>query len=133
MPDAYAALKIVHVASAAASIGLFALRGGWMMTAPERLQRRWVRIVPHVIDTVLLASAIALTVMLDDLTANGGWLGAKVAALVAYIILGTIALKRGRTQGVRIAAFAAALVVFAYIVSVALSKSAAGFLAFLSP
>ena len=126
MADTYTMLKTVHVASAAASIGLFALRGGWMMAAPERLLRRWVRIVPHVIDTVLLASAIALAVMLDNYPATRSWLTAKVVALVAYIVLGTIALKRGRTLRVRVAAFAAALATFAYIVSVAITKSPAG-------
>lgn len=126
MADTYTMLKAVHVASAGASIALFALRGGWMMAAPERLLRRWVRIVPHAIDTVLLASAIALAVMLDNFSATGGWLTAKVVALVAYIVLGTIALKRGRTLRVRVAAFAAALATFAYIVSVAITKSPVG-------
>jgi uncharacterized membrane protein SirB2 len=132
MPDTYSVLKSVHVAAAAVSAALFALRGGWMMAAPERLRRRWVRIVPHVIDTVLLVSAIALAVMLDNFSATGGWLTAKVVALVAYIVLGTIALKRGRTLHVRVVAFVAALATFAYIVSVALTKSPAGFLAWMS-
>ena len=127
MPDTYTVLKTVHVASAAASVALFALRGGWMITAPERLRRRWVRIVPHVIDTVLLASAIALAVMLDNFPATGAWLSAKVVALVAYIALGTIALKRGSTLRIRVVAFAAALATFAYIVSVAIAKSPLGF------
>jgi uncharacterized membrane protein SirB2 len=58
-----------------------------------------------------------------------GWLTAKVAALLVYIALGAIALKRGRTRGVRIAAFIGAIVTFAYIVSVALAKSPLGLLA----
>ena len=52
-----------------------------------------------------------------------GWLTAKVFGLIAYIVLGTIALKRGRTPGIRTAAFCGALLVFAYIVAVAMSKS----------
>ena len=99
-----------------------------MLRSPQRLQQRWVRIVPHVVDTVLLASALWLAWQLG---ADGtrGWLWAKVAGLVAYVALGTIALKRGRTRGARIAAFAAALATFGYIVSVAIAKSPLSFLA----
>ena len=124
----FAAIRLVHTGAAALSIALFALRGAWMLRSPQRLQRRWVRIAPHVIDTVLLASALWLAWQLG---ADGtrGWLWAKVIALCAYIALGTIALKRGRTRGVRIVAFAAALVTFGYIVSVAITKSPLGVLA----
>jgi uncharacterized membrane protein SirB2 len=93
-----------------------------MLRAPERLAARWVGIVPHVVDTVLLASALWLAWQLGT-QGTRGWLWAKVVALVAYIILGSIALKRGRTRGIRIGAFVAALATFAYIVSVALAKS----------
>jgi uncharacterized membrane protein SirB2 len=126
-PD-YATIKHVHTGAAALSISLFVLRGVWMMRSPELLRQRWARIVPHVIDTLLLASALWLAWQLG---ADGtrAWLGAKVIALVAYIVLGSIALKRGRTRTVRAAAFAAALVTFAYIVSVAVAKSPLGFLA----
>lgn len=127
MALAYDELKAAHVASAAASLALFVLRGAWMIGAPHRLKRRWVRVVPHVIDTVLLVSAIALAVMIGNYPGTHGWLTAKVAGLFAYIVLGSIALKLGRTRGVRIAAFAAALAMFAYIVSVAITKSPAGF------
>jgi len=123
----YATLKAVHVASAATSLALFTLRGTWMLGAPHRLGHRWVRIVPHVVDTVLLVSAIALAVMIGNYPGTHGWLTAKVVGLIGYIVLGSIALKRGRTQHVRVAAFVAALAMFAYIVSVAITKSPAGF------
>jgi uncharacterized membrane protein SirB2 len=129
MTSAYAILKALHVGCAAASITFFCIRGAWMLGAPERLQRKWVRMLPHVVDTVLLVSAIALAVMLRNYPLTHGWLTAKVVGLFAYIALGTIALKRGRTRGIRIAAFAGAIVTFAYIVAVAVTKSPAGFLA----
>ena len=125
----YLTLKHVHVAAVATSYALFFVRGIWMMRAPKMLQRRWVRIVPHVIDTVLLASAIALAVMLRQYPFAAGWVTAKVTGLVVYILLGTIALKRGRTKQVRIGAWIAAQIVFLYIVSVALTKSPLGVLA----
>jgi uncharacterized membrane protein SirB2 len=122
----YAAVKHVHVGAAAASLALFSLRGAWMRWSPARLDRAWVRIVPHVVDTVLLASALWLAVTLG---AFPGWLAAKVIALLCYIALGTIALKRGRTRAQRTTALVAALATFAYIVSVAVTKSPLGLLA----
>ena len=124
----YGTIKLVHMGAAALSISLFALRGAWMLRAPQRLRQRWVRVAPHVIDTVLLVSALWLAWQIG---ADGtrGWLWAKVVALLVYIALGTVALKRGRTRGVRIAAFAAALATFGYIVSVAVTKSPLGVLA----
>ena len=126
MPE-YAAIKQVHVTAAGLSLALFVLRGAWRAVSPERLAARWVRVVPHVIDTVLLVSALWLAWQLGSDAAP--WITAKVAALVAYIVLGTIALKRGRTPAIRAGAFFAALATFGYIVSVAFTKSPWGALA----
>jgi uncharacterized membrane protein SirB2 len=123
--NAYSAVKHVHMSAAALSIALFVVRGAWMMRAPERLGRRWVRIVPHVIDTVLLGSALWLAWQIG-FAANASWLGTKIVALVVYVVLGTIALKRGRSREMRIGAFVAAIATFAYIVSVAITKSPLG-------
>ena len=123
----YAAIKAVHVTAAAASLALFLLRAAWMLASPARLEMRWVKVVPHLVDTVLLASALWLA---WELGADGvrGWLVAKVVAVLVYIAAGSIALKRGRTRGVRVAALVVALATFAYIVAVALTKSALGFI-----
>lgn len=129
MQTAYPFLKMVHVGSAVVSLGLFIVRGMWMMASPQLLDRRWVKIAPHVIDTVLLASAIALAVMIGHYPGTHDWLTAKVVGLVVYILLGSIALKRGRTRAVRVSTFFAALAVFGYIVTVAITKSPAGPLA----
>ena len=115
-------LKIFHVSCATLSLALFALRGGWMLAESPRLQQRWVRIVPHVVDTLLLGSAIALALRLQQYPLVQPWLTAKVFALVAYIILGSVALKAGRSRAVRTCAFVAALAVFAYIVGVARTR-----------
>lgn len=119
----YPGLKIIHVSCAAASYLLFVTRGVWMMRKSDLLQQRWVRIVPHVIDTVLLASAIALTVILREYPLTHGWLTAKVSGLIVYIALGTAALKRGRTLRGRVAAWIAAQLVFMYIVAVAVTRN----------
>ena len=124
----YAAVKHLHVACVALSgAGLF-LRGLLMMANSALLQRRWIRIVPHVNDTVLLAAAIALMLLTRQYPFVDAWLTAKVLGLVAYIVLGAVALRPGGPRGVRIAAWLAALAVFAYIVSVALTKSPWGLL-----
>ena len=123
----YATIKALHVGAAAISIALFVLRGAWRVVSPERLAARWVRVVPHVIDTVLFASALWLAWQVGRGAAP--WIAAKVVALLAYIVLGSIALKRGRTPAIRAAAFFAALATFGYIVSVAIAKSPWGVLA----
>ena len=115
----YVILKYTHVAAVVASFTLFFVRGLWMMTAPEKLAVRWVRVVPHVIDTVLLVSAIALAAITAQYPFVQPWLTAKVLALLAYILLGTVAIRRGRTRRVRIVAWILALLVFGYIVAVA--------------
>ena len=118
----YLVLKYVHVGAVVVSFGLFFLRGMWMMAAPEKLTVRWVRVVPHVIDTVLLVSAIALAAITAQYPFVQPWLTAKVLALLAYILLGTVAIRRGRTRRVRIVAWILALLVFGYIVAVARAR-----------
>ena len=121
----YTAIKHVHMGAAALSIALFVTRGLWMLWAPEKLHARWVKIVPHVIDTALLASALWLAWQLGA-SAFGGWLIAKVAGLLVYIMLGIVALKRGRTRRIRAIAFIGAIATFGYIVMVAVTKSPLG-------
>ena len=124
MVTTYSLLKYLHVACVVLSGAGFALRGIWMMQGSPMLARRWVRVGPHVVDTVLLASAIALVIMMtDQYSLVHGWLAAKIFGLVAYIVLGSIALKYGRSSAIRISGFCGALLVFAYIVAVAITKS----------
>ena len=119
----YLLLKQVHVASAFLSIAGFAARGVLMLRDSRLLQSRFARIAPHVVDTVLLASAVALAWQSGQYPFAQSWLTAKVVALLAYIALGTVALKRGRTKTVRAIAFAAALAAALYIVAVALARN----------
>jgi uncharacterized membrane protein SirB2 len=121
--NSYTLLKDVHVTAVATSLSLFVLRAIWRMRDSARLQERWVRVVPHIVDTVLLASAIGLAIMLENYPGTHAWLTAKVVGLIVYIVVGSIAIKRGRTPTVRMAAFAGALLVFGYIVAVAITKS----------
>ena len=118
----YASLKITHVSCVAISYLMFVLRGIWMMRESTLLQRRWVKIVPHLVDTLLLASAVALAVMSHQYPLSNGWLTAKIVGLLIYIGLGTVALKRGKTRRTRVTAWLAAQAVFFYIVAVAITR-----------
>ena len=125
---AYSLLKNLHLTTIALTLALFVLRGVWMMASSPRLQARWVRIVPHINDSLLLASGISLAVLMQQYPLVHGWLTAKFFALILYIVLGTFALKRGKTRGQRIAAWVAALLVFGYMVAVAITHDPFPFL-----
>ena len=117
--------KFVHVTCVAVSGAGFLLRGIWMLQDSPRRHARWVRVAPHVVDSLLLASAIGLVVGLEQYPFVHAWLTAKVLGLVAYIGLGMLALHYGPNRGLRALALVAALAVFAYIVAVALTHRAA--------
>ena len=127
----YLIVQSLHVGCAALSISGFAARGALMLADSPLLRNRFVRVAPHVVDTALLLSAVWLAWALGQVPFVHGWITAKVLALLAYIFLGSVALRRGRTKGVRVAAFIAALAVAGYIVSVALTRDPRGPLAWL--
>lgn len=124
--NAYMIAKVVHVTCAAVSIAGFVTRFALALHRPEMLRHRAFRVIPHVNDTLLLAAAIVMLMVAQWNILDMPWLAAKVAGLVVYIGLGLVALRLGRTRRVRMIAFVGALIVFGYIVSVALHKSVAG-------
>jgi len=128
----YLPIRNLHTLAALLTISGFMLRGYWMVTRSARLEHRMTRTLPHIVDTIFLLSGIAmlLKLSLNPLTQN--WLLAKFAGLIAYILLGTVAIRRGSTMQIRMFAFVGALSAFAYIVGVALSKSAASWLVYLA-
>lgn len=102
------------------------MRGLWMLSDSLRLNQRWVRVVPHVVDTVLLGSAIAMAVISAQYPWAQAWLAAKLIGLLVYILCGMMALRRGKSKTTRGIYFAAAVLTFAYIVSVAITRSPLG-------
>jgi uncharacterized membrane protein SirB2 len=126
---AYTTLKFLHLSLALVSISGFVLRWAWMKSGSALLQHRLTRIVPHVVDSLFLASGIWLTLIIHQYPLAHAWLTAKTVGLLAYIVLGSMALKHARTPPAQLLSFSAALLVFVWIASVARSKSAAGFLA----
>jgi uncharacterized membrane protein SirB2 len=119
----YAVLKLIHVGSVIVSYAFFFLRGVWLMQDSEKLRQRWVKILPHIVDTILLTSAIILAMTIQQNPLDHSWLTAKVAGLILYIGLGMIAIRFGKTRRTKIMAWTAAQCVFIYIVLVALTKS----------
>lgn len=98
-----------------------------MIQGSAGLKRRWVKITPHVVDTVLLASAVVLAIRIQQDPIHDSWLSAKVVGLLLYIGLGMMALRFGKTRKAKILACVAAQFVFIYIVLVALTKNPAVF------
>lgn len=127
----YLALKAIHVVCAVVTISGFLLRGYWMLVSSPRLHLKATRIAPHVVDTLFLLSGIAMLWMTSLNPLTQPWLLAKFAGLVAYIILGTIAIRRGPTLQIRALAFVGAVALFAYIAGVAVTRSVASWVAYL--
>lgn len=119
----YMALKHLHMTTVVITFVLFSLRAAWALMESPQLQRKWVKILPHVNDTVLLLSAIGMTLILQQYPFQAAWLTAKVIGLILYILLGTLAIKRARTPAVRKLSIGGAYLVFFYILGVALTKS----------
>jgi uncharacterized membrane protein SirB2 len=115
-------VKTIHVTCVILTFLLFFIRGIWMMLDSQQLRRKWTRRLPPVIDTLLLASAIVLSVTIRQYPFVHPWLTAKVVALFFYIGLGMLALTYGSTKRIRIGSWIAAQLCFVYIVAVALTR-----------
>lgn len=125
----YGLIKSVHQGAVALSLAGFFARGAASLAGAGWVRSRLARTLPHVVDSVLLASALGLAWMLRLTPASAPWLMAKIVGLLVYIALGVIALRPGRPVAVRATAWLAALGVFGWIVSVALLKDPRGFVA----
>ena len=129
MIELYPEIRATHIAAVIASGMLFFCRGlavhlgaRWAMAAP-------LRYLSYTIDTVLLTAAVILTTIVHQYPFVNGWLTAKVLLLVMYILLGTFALKRGRTYTTRLVCWLAALAVYAFIISIARAHQPLGMFA----
>jgi len=122
----YLPVKNLHMAAVGLSIVFFIIRAYWSVTGSALLQLRPVRIVPHVVDSVLLVCGVILAVMIGPAQP---WILTKIVLLVAYIGVGTIAIKRGRTRATRLVAALTAIAIFLYIVGVAIRHDPASWFA----
>ena len=127
--ELYLSLRMIHITCVAIAAAGFLLRGAWMLRHSPLLERRLTRTLPHINDTLLLGAAIGMAWIAHLNPLDHPWLLAKLLGLLIYIVLGSIALRRGRTMQVRILAFAGALTTLGYIVAVALTRNPLPFLA----
>ena len=116
-------IKDLHVLLAVLSISGFVARGILMLRDSPLLSARWVRVAPHIVDTLLLVAGVWLAVRTAQYPFVHGWLTAKVVGIVAYIVVGAIGLRYGRTKRIRAIAWIGAIVIFLYIVGVAVTRS----------
>ena len=124
-------VKTIHIICVALSFAGFFVRGIWMMRDSVLLKQSWVRMTPQFIDTVLLVSAVVLAIQLHFSPLQQPWLMAKIIALLVYIGVGLVALRLGRSKKIRLAAWLSGLVIFMYIVSVALTRSVMGWFVYI--
>lgn len=126
MTDYYSQIKSVHVHAIGLSFAIFFLRGLLMLMHSKFTHHVALRYASYTVDTVLLAAALMLSAMLHQYPFVHAWLTAKVLLLLAYIVLGVLALRRARSRQAQILAFIAACLVFAMIYAVARAHHWAG-------
>lgn len=120
----YEALKLIHIASVVISISLFVYRFFLLNRRPELALVRWLKIAPHINDTLLLAAAIGMLVVAQLNPLDVVWLKTKIAALIIYIVLGSLCLHAPPRSAKQVVLFTLAFFTFSYIVYVALTKTA---------
>jgi uncharacterized membrane protein SirB2 len=129
MSEFYSQIKILHIACVVCSGVIFTFRGVLMWAESRWTNTLALRRLSYAIDTLLLGSAVSLAGILRQLPFVSSWLTAKLLLLVVYILLGIFALRRGRTRLTRQVCFVAALSVYAFIVSIAITHNPRGLFA----
>lgn len=124
LPTAYPTLKMVHAGCAALTLLLFIWRGRQSIRG-RQISRRLLRMVPDSVDSILLGSGIALMFVTGQYPFVNDWMTLKLLAVIAYIALGFVALRCGRSRLEKQAAWIAAMLVFAGIVWLAHARQVA--------
>jgi len=114
-------IKLIHLIFIFSSFISFTSRIGLSVFKPSLLQNKFIKIAPHVIDTILLLSGITLVIQGNWLAGEFGWIVSKFVLLLAYIGLGVMAM---RFSGIkRWLAFVAAIICFISIFIIAITKN----------
>ncbi|EAR08109.1 SirB2 family protein [Reinekea blandensis] len=119
----YLMIKHLHMTLALISILGFIVRGALAINQHSIMQQKWIRILPHIIDTGLIVAAIYLAWFLRLNPITQPWLAVKIVALVVYIVLGARVIKRRGSVKAQWVTYAAAIATFAYIGAVAMTRS----------
>ncbi len=126
----YLLVKAIHQVAVASSLGVFSIRACGSLLGAYWPKQKPARLLQHANDSILLSSALALAVIAGFSPLNAPWLLVKVLGLVVYIGLGTLVMREQALKGVRLGAFLLAVMLFGFIVSVALTKSPAGIMGY---
>lgn len=113
----------IHVATVILSLSGFVFRGVLRFSGSDLINRKWLKIAPHIVDTVLIVSAITLLLQASLNPLNTPWLLAKIVALIIYIGLGLIAFRFASSRSVALWSWGMAIMVFCYILAVAVTKN----------
>jgi len=117
----YPIVKHFHVILVITSITLFQYRY-WMYHVNKRNAPKAMKILPHCMDTLLLISGITMAIWIGLSPLQVDWLLFKLVALLFYIILGMLAMKKsGITQWF---CYVAASLAVVYMIMAANQKSA---------
>lgn len=120
-------IKDIHMSTAFISISFFMLRALWVFKGSQMMKQKWVKILPHINDSILLITAVLLVISVKQYPFVDAWLTAKFFALIVYIGLGMFALKHAKEMKHKVMFFVLSLLTFSYMVGVALTKSAGWF------
>jgi len=122
LSEHYLVIRNLHILTAVVSVLLFSVRF-LLFREPAGLRRRWIRVLPHVNDTLLLTFAILLCFVTHQAPLVTPWLTEKVLVVILYILAGMFALKWAKSRGGQVTWFVIALILFAYTANIAVSKS----------
>ncbi len=116
----YPHIKNLHITTVIFTGVFFLIRFIWMINGTLQQRGRWVKRLPAINDTILLACGLIMTTVIHQYPFINSWLTAKVLVLLVYIVSGLIALRLGKSQKIRIIAGIFALSCYSYIVSAAI-------------
>ena len=122
LSDHYLLIKQLHILTAVLSVTLFTIRFLLLVRSPAWRPGRWLRVLPHVNDSLLLILAVLLCIIIQQAPLITPWLTEKVAAVVLYILAGMFALKWSKTRLSKIIWFIIAIFMFAYAANIAINK-----------
>ncbi len=112
MAELYLMLKQAHMLFAAVSLVSFLVRSGLKFAGSSLLNKKPVKVLPHVNDSLLLACGVALAVIAGYNPLVQHWLLAKLVLLVVYIGSGLYVMKWSRNNTARAVGVLAALLCF---------------------
>lgn len=118
----YTTIKIIHISCVLLSFVGFFSRGILMARGSSLLQAKLTKIAPHVIDTILLVSAVYLVISSSQYPALFNWLTLKIIGLILYIFLGLVAFRFAKTMPLKITAWLGAMLIFIGIAFIAVTK-----------